>query len=47
MIIRIYNDDSTDYVDYEADTLEEIRENCKKRITIPGWSNGHSEVLEE
>ena len=47
MIIRIYNNDGTDYVDYEADTLEEIKELCKERIILPGWSKGHSEVLEE
>lgn len=47
MIIRIYDDNGTDYADYEADTVEEIRERCKERITLPGWSNGHSELLEE
>lgn len=35
MIIRIHNNDSTDYVDYEADTVEEIRELCKERILLP------------
>ena len=47
MIIRIYNNDATDYVDYEADTIEEIREMCKDRIILPSWSNGHSEVIEK
>ena len=47
MIIRIYNNDSTDYVDYEADTIEEIRDMCKDRINMPTWCNGHSEIIEE
>lgn len=46
MIIRVYNNDSTDYVDYEADTVEEIREMCEERIKLPTWSNGWSEVIE-
>lgn len=40
MIIRIHNDDSTDYCDYEADTIDEIREMCSERISLIGWSNG-------
>ena len=47
MTIRIYNDNGTDYADYEADTLEEIKSMCKERINLSGWTNGHSEVLEE
>ena len=47
MKIRIYNNDSTDYIDYEAETIEEIREMCKERINIPSWKNGYSEVIEE
>lgn len=47
MIVRIHNNDSTDYVDYEADTIEEIREMCKERITLPTWDHGWSEVIEE
>ena len=47
MTIRIYNDNGTDYADYEADTLEEIKELCKERINLSVWTNGHSEVLEE
>ena len=47
MIIRIYNNDSSDYVDYEADTIEEIREMCKERIQLSTWCNGHSEIIEE
>ena len=47
MIIRIYNNDGTDYCDYEADTVEEIREMCKERISLPNWSNGWSKVLEK
>lgn len=47
MILRICNDNGTDYADYKADTLEEIKSMCKERITLSGWTNGHSEVLEE
>ena len=47
MIIRIYNNDSSDYVDYEADTIEEIRDMCKERIQLPTWENGYSEIIEE
>ena len=32
MIIRIWNNDGNDYCDYEAETIEEIREMCKDRI---------------
>ena len=47
MVIRIYNNDSIDYVDYEAETIEEIREMCKERISLDSWKNGHSEILEK
>ena len=47
MIIRIHNDDSTDCVDYEADTVEEIREMAADRIKLPGWTNGWSEIIED
>ncbi len=47
MIIRIYNNDASDYCDYKADTVEEIRELCKGRIELSDWKNGHSEVIEE
>ena len=46
MIIRIYNNDGSDYADYEG-TLEEIREECKSRIALDSWKNGHSEILED
>lgn len=46
MRIRIHNNDDTDYVDFEADTVEEIREMCKERIALPDWRNGWSEVLD-
>ena len=47
MIIRVHNDDSTDYVDYEADTIEEIREMAKERINTPTWKNGWSEIIKD
>ena len=47
MIIRIWNDDSTDYADYEADTVEEIKEMCKDRIECAGWTHGWSEIIEQ
>ena len=46
MKIRIFNVDGSDYCDYEG-TLEEIKSECEVRISLPGWSNGHSEVLED
>lgn len=45
MTYRIWNDDSTDYVDYTGDTIDEIKEQCKNRIKLPGWSNGWSEKI--
>lgn len=42
MIIRIYNNDGSDYADYEG-TLEE----CKSGIALDSWKNGHSEALED
>jgi len=47
MIIRIHNNDDTDYCDYEADTIEEIKEMCKYRIKLPSWANGWSEIIEK
>jgi hypothetical protein len=46
MIIRVHNNDDSDYIDYEADTVEEIREMAKQRITLAEWSDGWSEVIE-
>ena len=46
MIIRIWNDDSTDHCDYEG-TLEEIHEQCQKRIKTPTWKNGWSETIKK
>ena len=45
MKLRLHNNDDTDFCDYEADTIEEIREQAKNRIALPTWSNGWSEVL--
>ena len=45
MIVRLYNNNGSDYCDYEADTVEEIRELAKDRITLPDWKNGWSEVI--
>lgn len=45
MIIRIHNNDNSDYVDYEADTIEEIKELCKDRIKLANWISGWSEVI--
>lgn len=47
MIIRLWNNDSTDHCDYEADTVEEIREMCKERILLPTWKDGWSEVIKQ
>ena len=47
MIIRIWNNDRDDYCDYEAETIEEIRDMCKDRIQLPTWKNGYSELIEE
>lgn len=45
MIIRVHNNDDSDYIDYEAETIEEIRDMAKERIGLEGWSNGWSETL--
>lgn len=45
MRIRIHNNNNTDYCDYEAETIEEIREQVKDRIKLPGWDNGWSEQI--
>lgn len=45
MTFRIHNDDNTDYVDISGETVEEIREKAKERISLPGWTNGWSEEL--
>jgi len=47
MTIRVWNNDSSDYCDYEADTVEEIREQCAERISRPDWNDGWSEVISE
>lgn len=47
MIVRLYNDYGTDFCDYEADTIEDIRDMCKDRIKLPTWSNGWSELIKE
>lgn len=47
MIIRVHNNDDTDYCDYEAETIEEIRELAKNRIQLPTWDRGWSERIDE
>ena len=46
MRYRIHNNDSTDFVEYEADTIEEIREMSKGRRSLPTWGDGWSERLD-
>ena len=46
MKLRIHNNDGSDFADYEADTIDEIKEQCKYRISSDSWKNGWSEVLE-
>lgn len=43
--VRIHNNDSTDEVDISGDTIEEIREKAKDRISLPTWDSGWSEVI--
>lgn len=45
MRIKIHNNDSTDEVIYEADTIEEIRELAKERLKLPTWDKGWSEEI--
>ena len=45
MKMRLHNNDSTDYVDYEGETLEEIKKQAKDRIDSPGWRCGWSERI--
>jgi hypothetical protein len=47
MVIRIHNNDNSDYIDYEADTIEEIKELCKDRIKLANWAEGWSEVIKD
>ena len=47
MKIRVFDNEASDYCDYEADTVEEIKVLCKERIELPNWKNGHSEVISE
>ena len=46
MIIRVYNNDGSDYCDYEG-TVEENNEMCAERIRLSSWCNGWSEILDE
>ena len=46
MKVRLHNNDSTEFVDYEGETIEEIRTQSEYRISLPTWNNGWSEVLE-
>lgn len=45
MKIRIHNDNDTDYIDYEGETIEEIREKAADRLKMKGWKNGWSEEI--
>ena len=47
MIIRIHNNNSTDYADYEEDSVEKIREKSKFRRKSPGWDKGWSEIIKK
>jgi len=47
MKIRIHNNDDTDTVDYEADTVEEIRKQAAERIKLPTWNKGWSERIDD
>lgn len=47
MKVRLYNNDETDFIDYEADTIEEIQEQAKSRLTLLSWKDGRSVKLEE
>lgn len=46
MRYRLYNDDGSDYCDYEGETIEGIREQAAQRITLPTWTNGWSKQLD-
>lgn len=45
MRIRLWNDDTTDSVVYEGETVCECQDQAKERISLPGWKHGWSEVL--
>ena len=47
MKYRVFNDEGTDFVDFEGDTIEDIRHQASNRITLPTWKNGYSEKLED
>lgn len=43
--IRIHNNDNTDFVDYEGNTVDDIQKQAKNRIKLPAWNHGWSERL--
>lgn len=45
MKVRLHNNNDTDSVDFEADTIEEIREQAKPRIALPWWDKWWSEEI--
>ncbi len=47
MKIRLWNNDSTDSCIFEAETIEEIREQAKSRIKLPTWKDGWSEKVKD
>lgn len=47
MKVRIHNNDDTDQIDVEGESLEEIREEVEELIKRPSWCNGWSETIEE
>ena len=47
MTIRIHNNDNSDYCDYTADTIEEIRDLCADRIKSNEWNEGWSEIIDK
>jgi len=45
MIVRIHNNNSTDYVDIEWDNIDDIREQAKDRVKLPWRDSWWSENL--
>lgn len=45
MKIKLHNNNDTDSIIYKG-TLEEIRQQSKRRISLPDWKDGWSEELD-
>lgn len=47
MKIKLHNNDSTDSVIYEGETIEDIMLQAKERLKLFSWSKDWSEIIEK